>query len=110
MLGKVVPSQGDIIDGKFIPGGTVIAGTNVPMMRAPRYWGHDADLFRPERFLEADKQQRASLERIVEMSFGYGRLKCAGQPLAFMELAKVFFEVIMSCANSIPYLGTPTEC
>ncbi|KAJ4390875.1 hypothetical protein N0V93_004474 [Gnomoniopsis smithogilvyi] len=94
MFGKVVPPQGDIIDGKFIPGGTVIAGATAPMMRAHCYWGSDSDIFRPERFLEVDDQQRAALERIVEMSFGYGRLKCAGQSVAFMELNKVFFEVI----------------
>lgn len=93
MFGKVVPPPGDMIDGKFIPGGTVIGGTIGPLMRAHCYWGPDSDLFRPERFLEVDDQQRASLERIVEMAFGYGRLKCAGQPVAFMELNKVFFEV-----------------
>lgn len=93
MFGKVVPPQGDVIDGKLIPGGTVIGGTIGPLMRSYSYWGHDSDLFRPERFLEVDDQQRATLERIVEMAFGYGRLKCAGQPVAFMELYKVFFEV-----------------
>ncbi|KAJ4417557.1 hypothetical protein N0V82_006116 [Gnomoniopsis sp. IMI 355080] len=93
VFGKVVPPQGDVIDGKFIPGGTVIASANAPMMRAHCYWGPDSDLFRPERFLEVDDQQRATLERIVDMAFGYGRLKCAGQPVAFMELNKVFFEV-----------------
>lgn len=71
----------------------MIASANGPMMRAHCYWGPDADLFRPERFLEVDNQQRAALERIVDMAFGYGRLKCAGQPVAFMELNKVFFEV-----------------
>lgn len=93
MFGKVVPPQGDVIDGKFIPGGTVIGGTVGPLMRSYPYWGHDSDIFRPERFLEVDDEQRATLERIVEMAFGYGRLKCAGQPVAFMELNKVFFEV-----------------
>lgn len=104
MFGKVVPPQGDVIDGKFIPGGTVIAGTNTPMMRAHDYWGTDSDLFRPERFLEVDDQQRASLERIVEMSFGYGRLKCAGQPVAFMELNKVFFEVMLFVSSHTLFL------
>lgn len=97
MFGKVVPPEGDVIDGKFIPGGTVIGGTVGPLMRAHCYWGQDSNLFRPERFLEVDDQQRATLERIVEMAFGYGRLKCAGQPVAFMELNKVFFEVGFLC-------------
>ncbi|CAN8102785.1 unnamed protein product [Discula destructiva] len=93
MLGKVVPAEGDTFNGQVIPGGTVIAGILMPMVRDARYWGPDADIFRPERFLETDEQTRASLERIVDMAFGYGRLKCAGQPVAFMELNKVFFEL-----------------
>lgn len=90
---KLVPPQGDEIDGKFIPGGTAVGWNLIPMMRSPRHWGHDGELFRPERFMEVDEDTRASMERLVEMVFGYGRFGCAGKPLAFMELNKVYFEV-----------------
>lgn len=92
---KVVPPEGDNIDDKVIPGGTSIMGINLPMMRSREFWGDDGDLFRPERFLEADDTTRAGMERLVEMVFGYGRYRCAGQPLALMELNKVFFEVCL---------------
>lgn len=96
LFNKTVPSQGDVVDGLFLPGGTVIGQNLFPLMRSHEHWGDDAELFRPERFLEADDHARASMERLVEMVFGYGRYGCAGRPLAFMELNKVFFEVSLS--------------
>ena len=83
MFPKVVPPQGDEIDGKFIPGGTSIGWNLMPMMRSPRYWGHDPDIFRPERFMEADDKARLSMERNVDLAFGYGRYGCAGKPLGY---------------------------
>lgn len=97
---KVVPPQGDEIDGKFIPGGTAVGWNLIPMMRSTRHWGQDAEIFRPERFTEADEDTRLSMERLVELIFGHGRFACAGKPLAFMELNKVYFEV-----STRPYLG-----
>lgn len=93
MFPKVVPPQGDEIHGKFIPGGTAIGWNLMPMMRSPLYWGHDPDVFRPERFLEVDEKVRMAMERNVDMVFGYGRYGCAGKPLAIMELNKIYFEV-----------------
>lgn len=100
MFPKVVPPQGDEIDGKFIPGGTAIGWNLMPMMRSPHYWGHDPDVFRPERFLEVDEKVRMSMERNVDMVFGYGRYGCAGKPLAIMELNKIFFEVSLFIGSS----------
>lgn len=90
---KEVPAGGDTIDGKFIPAGTCI-GTNLPsFLRSKVVFGNDADIFRPERFLELDPDALAEMHRSVEMQFGYGRWMCAGRPLAQMELNKVYFEV-----------------
>lgn len=94
---KVVPPQGDTIDGKFLPGGTAVGWNLVPMMRSPRHWGPNSEVFRPERFNEADEGTRASMERLIEMCFGHGRFACAGKPLALMELNKVYFEVSGLC-------------
>ncbi|KAI0014041.1 BcABA1, cytochrome P450 monooxygenase [Xylariaceae sp. FL0662B] len=91
---KVVPPEGDVIDGKRIPGGTPIAMNFGAMARSAAHFGPDADEFRPERFTEADATRRAEMERIVELVFGYGRWMCAGKPVAFLELHKVFFELL----------------
>lgn len=34
------------------------------------------------------------MERTAELTFGYGRFKCLGQPVALMELNKVFVEIL----------------
>ncbi|KAM7183293.1 Pisatin demethylase [Rhypophila sp. PSN 637] len=92
---KVVPPQGETVQGKFfLPGGTNV-GMNLPaLLRQQAVFGPDADLFRPERFMEAaDEAQRIEMERTVELVFGSGRWMCAGKPIAFMELYKSFFEL-----------------
>ncbi|KAI1395877.1 BcABA1, cytochrome P450 monooxygenase [Hypoxylon fuscum] len=91
---KSVPPEGDVIDGKFIPGGTAIGMNTSAVMRSTELFGADADLFRPERFMEADEVTRAEMERNAELVFGYGRWMCAGKPVAFMELNKIFFELM----------------
>lgn len=100
---KIVPPQGETVQGVFIPGGTIIA-MNVPsILRSSDLFGPDAGQFRPERWLEATQERRAEMERQVEMMFGSGRWMCAGKPIAFMELYKTFFEVCVTL------LKTPSE-
>lgn len=93
---KIVPPQGETVQGVFIPGGTSI-GMNIPfLLRSSEIFGPDTDIFRPERWLEVDEKKRAEMEREVEMMFGSGRWMCAGKPIAFMELYKTYFEVIIT--------------
>ncbi|KAJ2986607.1 hypothetical protein NUW58_g4941 [Xylaria curta] len=91
---KQVPPEGDTIHGHFLPGGTTI-GPNLPsLMRSKSLFGEDSDIFRPERFLEADEATRTEMQRNVELVFGYGRWMCAGKAIAFIELNKVLFELL----------------
>lgn len=110
LFNKTVPPQGDVINGMFVPGGTAVGWNLLTMMRSPEHWGPDADVFRPERFMEADEKTRASMERLVDLAFGYGKFGYAGKPLAFMELNKVFFEVKWpyAPASSGPTWGSPS--
>ncbi|OAF99905.1 BcABA1, cytochrome P450 monooxygenase [Paraphaeosphaeria sporulosa] len=91
---KTVPPEGDIIHGKLIPGGTAIGMNTSSVLCSKTLFGEDTDVFRPERFLEVDEPKRVEMERNVELIFGYGRWMCAGKPIAFMELNKVFFELM----------------
>lgn len=91
---KVVPPEGDTIDGKHVPGGTLIAPNFWATGRHRGVFGPDADVFRPARWLEvADREQRAEMRRVAELVFGYGRWGCAGKMIALLELNKVFVEV-----------------
>lgn len=94
---KVVPPEGDHTrDGRFIPGGTKITATFGAMQRNKEVFGLDADVWRPERWLEedgCDPERRREMKSVVEMVFGYGRWQCAGKMVAMVELNKVFCQV-----------------
>lgn len=92
---KVVPPEGDVLDGKFVPGGTKIAFDSWSFGRRTDIYGEDAGIFRPERFLDASVEKRLEMERTTELLFGFGRYMCAGKVFAFMELNKIFVEVSM---------------
>ncbi|KAK6863881.1 cytochrome P450 [Apiospora arundinis] len=91
---KLVPAGGDWLHGQFIPAGTAVGMNAAALTRSKALFGDDADLFRPERFEEVDEAARGELERLTELVFGYGRTMCAGKPVAFMELNKVYFELL----------------
>lgn len=90
---KQVPQSGDTICGKFVPGGTDIYIDMYSLMRNKEVFGDDADVFRPERFLVCDKDNKALLLKHIDLVFGHGRWACAGKSLALIELNKVFVEV-----------------
>ncbi|KAI8633515.1 cytochrome P450 [Xylariaceae sp. FL1651] len=91
---REVPPEGDTIHGQFIPGGTAIGPNLSAVMRSKALFGEDADVFRPERFLEVDEETRTEMQRNVELNFGYGRWMCAGKPIAWLELYKTLFELL----------------
>lgn len=106
---KAVPAGGDTLCGKFVPEGTAIGMNTSAMLADTKLFGEDANLFRPERFLEVDEVKRAEMQRNVELIFGTGRWMCAGKPVAHMELNKIFFEVgtAISLRREAPLLQTP---
>jgi cytochrome P450 len=99
-MSKVVPPEGDTINGVFVPGGTNIGHSVWSFMRSTEYWGQDATVFRPERWLEASPENRKQMENVADMLFGYGKYKCLGMNIALMELNKVFFEVCLQVRAS----------
>ncbi|KAK3389819.1 cytochrome P450 [Podospora didyma] len=91
---KVVPPKGDILQGKFVPGGTKIAVDFFSMGRRADIYGEDTDVFRPERFLDSPPEKRAVMEKTIDLVFGYGRYMCSGKNLAWLEMNKVFVELL----------------
>ena len=63
------------------------------ILRSEEYFGADAHVFRPERWLEADEARCAEMAAALEALFGYGRYKCLGRNVAFMQLGKALPEV-----------------
>lgn len=93
MFPKEVPRGGDVIDGVFVPGGTQIGFAVYGLHHSRKIFGEDADVFRPERWLEAQGERLARMNGAAELIFHYGKWQCLGKPVALMELNKIFVEV-----------------
>ncbi|KAI1401216.1 pisatin demethylase [Hypoxylon fuscum] len=91
---KKVPKGGDVIGGYFVPEGTEVGHNVLGVMRSKKYWGDDADVFRPERWLEANDETLEMMSGALETLWGSGRYKCLGRIIAQMELNKVFVELL----------------
>lgn len=92
---KEVPKGGSEIRGYYLPGGTQVGINIQQMMRDKGKFGPDADVFRPERWIEAAKDEETYKEMAatVDLAFGHGKFQCLGKVIAAMELNKVFVEV-----------------
>ncbi|KAF5722727.1 pisatin demethylase (cytochrome P450) [Fusarium mundagurra] len=93
-LFKQVPPQGDEIDGKFIPGGTQIGQSPFAVYHSKEIFGQDASLFSPERWINADPAKYEAMADVVSLVFSTGKYQCLGKPVAFIELNKIFVELL----------------
>lgn len=64
-ISRQVPPEGATVDGEFLPGGTAVALNGWVLHRNKEVFGHDADVFRPERWLEASEEQVKRMERLM---------------------------------------------
>lgn len=81
---RVVPTGGATIDGHYVPAGTTVAISPWVAGRSPSNF-HDADAFRPERWLQEDPEF-AEHRLNASRPFGYGPKKCIGEELSFLEM------------------------
>jgi cytochrome P450 len=100
-MAKEVPPVGDTINGIFIPGGTSIGYCAFGIFRDKKIFGDDADIFRPERWLEGEPARIKEQEQTLELIFAYGKYKCLGKDIALMELNKIFVEVSDEVARAL---------
>lgn len=69
----------DVIGGYRIPVGTTVLHSNLALHRDPRFWGPDANAYRPDRWLD-DEPPAAAFQ-----AFGRGRRMCMGKRMAYIE-------------------------
>jgi cytochrome P450 len=94
LMSKKVPPQGDTFKGIWLPGGTKIGNCTWGVLRRKDVWGEDADTFRPERWLEAESEKLKEMESVVDLVFGFGKYQCLGRNIAFLELNKIYVELV----------------
>ena len=89
---RVTPPEGDIVCGYRVPGGTIV-GFNVWTSQRNEVYGEDAEIFRPERWLESSTEEARDMRKVWELIFGHGTTKCLGENVALMMMNKVLPEV-----------------
>ncbi|KAK8064537.1 pisatin demethylase (cytochrome P450) [Apiospora phragmitis] len=104
---KQVPKGGDIVNGCPLPEGTQIGTNYFGLMRSRELWGYDANVFRPERWLEASEEKYRFMANLVDLEFGFGKYQCLGKSIAMMELNKVFVELLRRFDFTIVNPQTP---
>ncbi|PHH69272.1 hypothetical protein CDD82_7867 [Ophiocordyceps australis] len=104
---KLVPPEGETLQDRFIPGGTTISHNTYALMRDQRIFGPDAELFRPERYLQADKNKISpDMKAQVELCFGHGQWGCMGKQIAMMDLHKLLFELFRAFDMQLLHPGS----
>ena len=87
-LERIVPADGMDICGQFIPGGTIVGCSAWVIHRQPQIFGQDFETYRPERWLEANKEGKKSMEGCM-IHFGMGSRTCIGKNISLLEIYKL---------------------
>ncbi|KAI1423449.1 cytochrome P450 monooxygenase-like protein [Xylaria sp. FL1777] len=82
-------SPGAVVDGHYIPKGTVVSVATMSMPRDSRYW-HDPESFRPERWVGDGFND----EKKASQPFSMGPRACLGINLAYLEMRLTLAKMI----------------
>lgn len=93
-LERVVPAQGIDICDEHIAGGTIVGCNAWVIHRRPEIFGDDVDAYRPERWIEAEKEKRKEMEATM-FQFGMGARTCIGKNISLMEIYKLVPSFLM---------------
>ncbi|KAK4446109.1 putative cytochrome P450 E-class, group I [Podospora aff. communis PSN243] len=106
-FGKRVGPEGDTLCGIPVPPETEVYPNNQALMYSKDVFGEDVNVFRPERWIEADAERRVVMRNYVDILFSKGRWQCPGKIMAWMEMNKVFVEVLRQFDVQVVNPGRP---
>ncbi|OGE47485.1 hypothetical protein PENARI_c043G07611 [Penicillium arizonense] len=112
LLERVTPPQGATICGEYVPGGTVVGCNAWVIHQNKEVFGPDADVYRPERWLESEGADPARLSRMRQsmFQFGAGSRTCIGRNISLMETYKMIPTFLRKFEVGIPVeLAEPEE-
>ncbi|GAB7361737.1 hypothetical protein MBLNU230_g1784t1 [Neophaeotheca triangularis] len=91
-LPRVVHADGAEIAGHYFPAGSVVGACPWVVHRNREVFGQDADVFRPERWLDEKGQwggeTNGDMLRFF-LAFGSGARMCLGKNISWMEMSKL---------------------
>ena len=92
ILPRYVSAHGLVINNILIPEKTEIAANPHIAHRNKKIFGADADMFRPERWLEGPETNTRLMDK-YDLAWGYGNRKCVGKNLSLFETQKLCVQV-----------------
>ncbi|KAM7219399.1 Cytochrome P450 [Rhypophila decipiens] len=107
-LDRTVPSQGAVVGGVHLPGGTVVGCSPYVVHRHEATFGERVDEFRPERWLvdrdgiNLSEEKRVAMEHAT-LSWSHGSRTCLGRNLAGMDMKKLIPSILMNFKASLPF-------
>lgn len=110
ILERVTPPAGITVCGEFIPGGVIVGCNAWVLHRRKEIFGDDADVFRPERWIEADAAKLKEMKATM-FQFGAGARTCIGRNISLLEIYKLvptFLRTFEVCTFSLPHSESPT--
>ncbi|RMD43689.1 hypothetical protein DV735_g1404, partial [Chaetothyriales sp. CBS 134920] len=102
---RKLPPEGLTIDGTFYPGGTEVAVNGWVLHRNKDVFGADAEIYRPERWLEPNAKR---MQRYM-YQFGGGSHLCLGRNLALYEMNKVLPQLLRRYHFELAHPGRPLK-
>mgnify|MGYP003662515469 CR=1 FL=1 len=93
-LARIVPLTGASIAGFNFPSGATVGINSWVAHHNTSIYGHDAESWRPERWLEFQEQGRGAEVEKYFFAFGMGGRTCIGRNLSLLEVGKLIPEVV----------------
>lgn len=91
---RVVPAEGAQIAGRLIPGGASVGINAWVAHRNKSVFGEDAEAWRPERWLEIEREGRGGDVEKYMLAFGMGSRTCIGKNISLLEMSKVVPQLV----------------
>ncbi|GAQ05023.1 pisatin demethylase [Aspergillus lentulus] len=109
-LVRVVPEGGAEINGYFVPEGTEVGVNAWALNYNEVVYGHDAHVFRPERWFASTPGTASSAVSLL--AFGGGAWTCIGKNISLLEMYKVLPQIVHEFNIEISEDTMPwsTEC
>ncbi|RYP02833.1 hypothetical protein DL764_005574 [Monosporascus ibericus] len=90
IIPRYVGKDGLNLYGNYLPPGTEIGANPYVVHRNKEVFGEDADIFRPERWLE-DPEKEKEMDKYI-LTWGYGTRICLGKNIALLETYKLLLQ------------------
>ncbi|KAH6975712.1 putative cytochrome P450 oxidoreductase [Ilyonectria destructans] len=85
---RYTPAEGVNVSGEWIPGSVLVGSNAFVIHRDKTIFGHDAETFRPDRWLDSPPEKVSLMNRHM-IQFGAGSRTCLGKNISIVEIQKV---------------------